>query len=192
MAGELPPPEPQGALRLRLMNGAGYADLRGPTACELMLPGEITALLARLGPDPLKPRADPEPAWIRVSRSRTPIGALLMDQSVLAGVGNVYRAEVLYRAGLSPLRLGRDVSRPEFVGLWTDLVELMRAGVREGRIVTTAPEDRPRGSRRRATREDSHYVYRRTGLACRRCGTAVQTSLMAGRNLFWCPHCQPD
>ena len=192
VSGVLPPPEPKGALRLRLTNEDRYADLRGPTACELMLPGEITALLARLGPDPLKPRADPEPAWIRVSRSRTAIGALLMDQSVLAGVGNVYRAEVLYRAGISPFRLGRDISWAEFLGLWTDLVELMRAGVRDGRIVTTAPEDRPRGSRRRPTREDASYVYRRTGLPCRRCGTAIQTSLMAGRNLFWCPHCQPD
>ncbi len=188
--GPLPPPFAQGALRLRLIGAETYADLRGPTACELMLPGDITDLLARLGPDPLRLRVDPEPAWLRLSRSRTAIGALLMDQAVIAGVGNVYRAEVLFRAGLSPFRMGRDVSRPEFAGLWSDLVALMRAGVREGRIVTTLPRDRPTGSRRRPTREDASYVYRRTGLPCRRCGTPIRTELMVARNLYWCPRCQ--
>jgi endonuclease-8 len=113
-----------------------------------------------------------------------------MDQAVIAGVGNVYRAEVLFRAGLSPFRMGRDVSRAEFAGLWSDLVALMRAGVREGRIVTTLPQDRPAGSRRRPTREDASYVYRRTGLPCRRCGTPIRTELMVARNLYWCPRCQ--
>ena len=103
----------------------------------------MQALLARLGPDPLKPRADPQPAWMRLSRSRTAIGALLMDQAVMAGVGNVYRAEVLYRAGLSPFRMGRDVSAAEFAALWADLVQLMRLGVRDGRIVTTLPAGPP-------------------------------------------------
>jgi endonuclease VIII len=188
--GPLPAPEPQGALRLRLSGGESYADLRGPTACELMLPGEVKALLGRLGPDPLKPRADPQAAWLRLSRSRTFVGALLMDQTVLAGVGNVYRAEVLYRAALSPFRMGRDVSADEFGALWIDLVHLMRLGVRDGRIVTTLPEDRPPGRRRRPLREDAHYVYRRTSEPCRRCGAPIRTELMAARNLYWCPFCQ--
>ncbi len=188
--GPLPAPEPRGALRLRLEGREEYADLRGPTACELLLPGEVKALLARLGPDPLKPRADPQQAWSRLSGSRTAVGALLMDQAVLAGVGNVYRAEVLYRAQLSPFRMGRDVSSAEFTALWADLVHLMRLGVRDGRIVTTVPEDRPSGRRRQPLREDSHYVYRRTGEPCRRCGTPVRTELMAARNLYWCPYCQ--
>ncbi len=189
--GKLPAPEPRGALRLRLIGQESYADLRGPTACELMLAGDVRALLARLGPDPLKPRADPEQAWMRLSRSRTAVGALLMDQAVMAGVGNVYRAEVLYRAGLSPFRMGRDVSAAEFDALWADLVALMKLGVRDGRIVTTAPADRPPGRQRRPTRADAHYVYRRTGEPCRRCGTPVRTALMAARNLYWCPVCQP-
>lgn len=191
LAGTLPPPPARGALRLRLVAAGSFADLRGPTACELLLPGEVTALLARLGPDPLRLRADPERAWQRISRSRMAIGALLMDQSVLAGVGNVYRAEVLFRAGLSPFRPGREVSTAEFAGLWTDLVQLMRAGVREGRIVTTVPADRPRGARRNPTRQDSFYVYRRAGEPCRRCGTPIRTEPMVARNLYWCPSCQP-
>ncbi len=189
-SGPLPAPPPKGALRLRLEGGVAYADLRGPTACEIVTPPQVEALFARLGPDPLRRDADPEQAWARISRSRTGVGVLLMDQSVVAGVGNVYRAEALYRAGLSPYRPGREVGRATWDALWLDLVTLLRAGVRAGRIVTTRPEHRSRRSGR-PTREDSHYVYRRAGLPCRVCGTPVQTAVMVARNLFWCPHCQP-
>ena len=186
-----PAPEPRGALRLRLVAGETYLDLRGPTACEIFSPADRDAVVARLGPDPLRRGASPERAWQRVSASRTAVGALLMDQSVLAGVGNVYRAEVLYRAGLSPFAPGREVSQPVCDGIWADLRVLMRAGVRAGHIVTTMPPDRDRrsGPCRRA---DRFYVYRRHGLACRRCGTEVRTQVMAARNLYWCPVCQPE
>jgi endonuclease-8 len=188
------PPVPRGALRMRWEgpgpDGAGvWADLRGPTVCEVLAAPEVDAILARLGPDPLRPRADPLLAHRRIAGSRTAIGALLMDQSVLAGVGNVYRAELLFRHGVSPFRPGRAVDGDVWSRMWSDLVTLMRAGVRLGRIVTTRPEDR---SRRRgaARQEDAHYVYRRTGLPCRLCGTEVRTEVMVGRNLYWCPICQ--
>ena len=182
-------PPPRGALRLRLSTDDVWLDLRGPTACELMGPDERDLVLARLGPDPLRRDADPELVWARVSRSRVAVGQLLMDQSVLAGVGNVYRAEVLFRAGLSPFCAGRELGRERWEALWLDLRSLLRAGVRAGRIVTTARTDRDRRSGP-ARREDAHYVYRRTSLPCRRCGTPVRTQVMAGRNLFWCPVCQ--
>jgi formamidopyrimidine-DNA glycosylase len=124
-----------------------------------------------------------------VTRSGVAIGQLLMDQGVLAGIGNVYRAEVLYRAGLSPFRPGREVERERWDGMWLDLRTLLRAGVRSGRIVTTERHDRGRRSGP-ARREDAHYVYRRTGLPCRRCATPVRTQVMTTRNLFWCPVCQ--
>lgn len=184
--GPLPAPAPRGALRLRITTPSAWLDLRGPTACELMTPPERRAVLDRLGPDPLAPQPDGTAAYHRVSRSRAPLGALLMDQSVLAGVGNVYRAEVLYRHGLSPFRAGRELSAAAWVGLWEDLAVLMRAGVRAGRIVTTRPEHRGRRSGK-ATAEDAYYVYRRAGLPCRVCGTEVRSEVMAGRNLFWCP-----
>ena len=183
------PPAPRGALRLRLVCGDTWLDLRGPTACEVFTPADKAAVLARLGPDPLRRGADGARAWERISRSRAPIGQLLMDQSVLAGIGNVYRAEVLFRAGLSPFTPGTAVRRSAWDALWEDTRTLIRAGVRSGRIVTTAPEDRDRRSGR-ASASDAHYVYRRTGLPCRRCGTEVVTEVMAGRNLFWCPHDQ--
>jgi endonuclease-8 len=188
--GHGPPPAPKGALRLRLVAGDAWLDLRGPTACELHTPADRDRVLARLGPDPLRKDADPAAAWDKVSRSRTAIGALLMDQSVLAGVGNVYRAEVLYRAGLSPFRPGREVPGSTWDGMWSDLKVLLRAGVRAGHIVTTHREDRDRRSGPPRL-EDRFYVYRRHGQPCRRCGTQVRTEAMVGRNLYWCPVCQP-
>jgi endonuclease VIII len=186
-----PPPAPRGALRLRLTAGDAWIDLRGPTACELFTPEDRDRVLARLGPDPLHRGADPRPAWDRLSRSRRAVGELLMDQAVLAGVGNVYRAEALYRVGLSPFRPGREVPEEVWTAMWEDLRVLMRAGVRAGHIVTTEREDRERRSGR-PRREDRFYVYRRHGAPCRRCGTQVRTAVMAARNLFWCPGCQPD
>jgi endonuclease-8 len=187
------PPEPRGALRMRWEgpgeDGEGvWTDLRGATACELLTDGEMQLVLDRLGPDPLR-RSDPGKAWARISRSRVTIGALLMDQAVLAGVGNVYRAEVLFRQRISPFRPGKLVTEAEWTAMWADLVTLLKAGVRAGRIITTRPEDR---DKKRGTpgRVDASYVYRRTGQPCRICGTPVRTEVMVGRNLFWCPTCQ--
>lgn len=184
--GDTPAPEPRGAVRVRLVANGSYADLRGATAVEVWTPADKAALLGRLGPDPLRRGARPEQGWARLSRSRSPVGQLLMDQSVAAGVGNVFRAETLFRAGIDPHRPGREVGAEEWLALWADLVVLMRAGLRTGRIVTTRPVDRPR----RVRPEDAYYVYRRAGLPCRVCGTPVRTEVMAGRNLFWCPACQ--
>ncbi|GAA2007096.1 Fpg/Nei family DNA glycosylase [Nakamurella flavida] len=183
-----PAQPPRGALRLRLENDTAWADLRGPTACDLITRDEHDTILARLGPDPLRTDADPDRAWARISKSRMAIGALLMSQDVLSGIGNVYRAEVLFRHGISPFRAGREITREEWDAVWADLVVLLKAGVRAGRIVTTRPEDRPRRGRPR--REESFYVYRRTGQPCRICGAEVRTELMVARNLFWCPSCQ--
>lgn len=194
------PPAPRGALRMRWegpgVDGAGvWTDLRGATACELLDDDEVRSIVDRLGPDPLRVGrgaagvADAERALARISRSRTAVGALLMDQSVVAGIGNVYRAEVLFRHRVSPFRPGRSITADVWGPLWEDIVVLMKAGVRAGRIVTTRPEDRSRRTGR-VTRDDAHYVYRRAGLPCRICGTAVRTEVMVGRNLFWCPNCQ--
>lgn len=184
-----PAPVPVGAVRLRLETDTDYLELRGATQCELMTPPERRELLARLGPDPLRPNADPERAWQRIRRSKTSIGLLLMNQDVMAGVGNVYRAEVLFRAQMAPLRPGAEVTEAEFVALWADIQALMKAGVRTGVIVTTLREDRDRRSGP-ARPEDRCYVYRRNGLPCRRCGTEIRTEVLATRNLFWCPSCQ--
>jgi len=182
----LPVQPAQGQVRMRLVGATHWSDLRGPTACELITDVEVDALRARLGPDPLRRDADPERARARVCRSRAPIATLLMDQSVLAGVGNVYRAEVLFRQRLDPMRPGRDLEAQGWDAVWVDLVALMRDGLRRGRIATLRPEHRRRGVP--GSRE--HYVYRRTGLPCLVCGTPVASAALGGRNLYWCPYCQ--
>jgi formamidopyrimidine-DNA glycosylase len=188
-------PDIVGEVRWRLRTDGWTADLRGPTACELLTPGEVESLLARLGPDPLRDDADPDRAWRRVSTSRAPFATLLMDQSVVAGVGNVYRAEVLFRHGLSPDLPGRDLERETWDAVWADLVALMHEGVRSGRIDTVRPEHTPEAMGR-DPRDDDHggevYVYRRAGLPCLVCHTPVLTRVIGGRNLFWCPECQGE
>ncbi len=182
-----PAPDPVGQVRLRLVGHESYADLRGATACELMTAEQRDAVLERLGPDPLDPAADPARAWARIRTSRAPIGGLLMDQSVLAGVGNVYRAEVLYRHRMHPLRPGRTLRVGQWQAIWADLVDLMADGVRTGRIETLRPEDRDRLN----LVDERNYVYRRTGEPCWVCGTRIRTAELQGRNLFWCRRCQP-
>lgn len=184
-----PAPPARATTRMRLSADGWYADLVGPTRCQLLDGDQRTRLVARLGPDPLRDDADPTAAWVRISRSPQPVAALLMDQQVVAGIGNVYRAEVLFRAGLDPYRPGVEVEPEQWEGIWADARRLMRSGVRSGRILTTDAADRPRRSGR-VPAEDAHYVYRRTGRACRRCGTPVRSAELAGRTLYWCPTCQ--
>jgi endonuclease VIII len=184
-----PEPAPTGAVRLRLSNPDWWADLRGATVCALVTPRERAEVLSRLGPDPLRPRSDPAPAFRRISRSRVPLAALLMDQSVLAGVGNAFRAELLYRHRLDPYLPGQALSENRFDAVWADLVALMRAAKRTGRIVTTRPADRDRRAGP-VSDADRYYVYWRAGLPCRVCVGEVATVELAGRNLFWCPTCQ--
>ncbi|MFE7772879.1 Fpg/Nei family DNA glycosylase [Streptomyces sp. NPDC057445] len=192
--GDAPVPPPTETVRLRLANPESYVDLRGPTTCSLITDPEKRAIHDRLGPDPLRPADGPDRAWDRISRSRTSIAALLMDQKVVAGVGNVYRAEVLFRHGIDPYRAGRDLTEREWAAVWADLVLLMREGVRNNRIDTVRPEHTPEAMDR-PPRVDDHggevYVYRRAALPCHICGGEVRTAGLAARNLFWCPACQP-
>ena len=104
------------------------------------------------------------------------------------GNGPILALLEVYAEGLTD-RVATGVDAGTWAAMWADLVVLMRSGVRMGRIVTTCPEHRNRRSGA-VRREDAHYVYRRTGLPCRVCGTPVQTEVMAGRNLYWCPVCQ--
>jgi len=192
--GEGPAPAPTGQIRLRLAVPGHYADLRGPTTCALISGFDKKDVQHRLGPDPLRPADSSEPAWQRISRSSTTVAALLMDQKVLAGVGNIYRAEVLFRQGIDPHLPGRALTRAQWDAIWADLGALMRDGVRDGWIDTVRPEHTPHAMGR-APREDAHggevYVYRRAGRPCLVCGTPVRTETHAARNLFWCPGCQP-
>ncbi|MEE6280388.1 Fpg/Nei family DNA glycosylase [Georgenia sp. MJ170] len=173
-------PEPRGAVRARLVSRHGVADLTGPMACEVITPQEKAAAQRRLGPDPLREDGDAAAFVTEVRRRSRPVGELLMDQAVIAGVGNIYRAEVLFRARVHPRRLGRNVPAATLRAMWADLELLMGDGVATGRIVTTEPADRQE-------EDDSWYVYHRTGRPCLRCGSTVVEEQMAARRVFWCP-----
>jgi len=191
---ELPEQPPVGQVRMRMVGTTHWTDLRGPNTCEVLDEAQVAAIHARLGPDPLRKDADPDLVWKRISRSKVPIAALLLDQQVIAGVGNVYRAEVLYRHGVYPLREGRSLDYELWSSIWKDLVALMRIGVRTGRIDTVRPEHEPSVTGR-APRKDRHggevYVYRRAGMPCLACGAEIQVTELAGRRLYWCPTEQP-
>ena len=116
-----------------------------------------------------------------------------MDQRVAAGVGNIYRAEVLFRHRIDPACPGNRLRRASFDAVWADLVVLMRAGVEAGRIDTVRPEHSPEATGRPA-RVDRHggevYVYRRASQPCLVCASPVRVAEVEGRNLYWCGRCQ--
>ena len=142
-------PDPRGQVRVRLLGDHAVADLTGPTACEVITAEEKTAVEARLGPDPIRDDGDVEAFVAAVGRSRVTVGQQLMDQAVVAGVGNIYRAEALFRAGVDPLRPGRDLPAATVRAIWDDLVTLMRDGAAHGAIVTTHPAHRDSSATRR-------------------------------------------
>jgi formamidopyrimidine-DNA glycosylase len=186
------PPPVVGQVRLRLLTEITCADLRGPTACELQTPDEVAATIAKLGPDPLVGDvAEGEERFVRtVRRKPTPIALLLMDQAVVSGIGNVYRAEMLFRARLEPHTPGRDVPEEVVRALWRDWVELLSIGVETGQMMTM---DGLTGDAYRAAmarRDDRHWVYHRAGLPCRVCGTEIALEEIGARKLYWCPSCQ--
>ncbi|MGL4257325.1 MAG: Fpg/Nei family DNA glycosylase [Microbacterium sp.] len=186
------PPPVVGQVRLRLLTATTAADLRGPTACELRTPDEVAEIIAKLGPDPLVDDvAEGEERFTAVVRRKpTSIGLLLMDQSVVSGIGNVYRAELLFRARQNPHTPGREVPEEVVRGLWRDWVRLLAIGVETGQMMTMddlSPEDYRRAM---ASRDDRHWVYHRAGLPCRVCGTEIVVEEVATRKLYWCPSCQ--
>lgn len=188
------PGEPsKGQVRLRITDGTTAAHLHGPQWCCMVTQTEYEGVVAASGPDPLRADADPEVGYARLQRSGKSIAALLMDQRIAAGVGNIFRAEVLFRHRLSPTTPGRDIDRRTWQVIFDDLSGLMHAAVGVGRIDTVTDEHTPE-AQGRPPRVDRHggevYVYRRAGDPCLVCGRPVRTTLLEGRNLYWCGNCQ--
>lgn len=169
------------------------ANLRGPQWCRLITDEEYAIAVGKIGEDPIRDDANPRQVWAKVQRSKRSIGSLLMDQKLFAGVGNIYRAEVLFRHQQSPFTPGNAIDRSVFFAMWEDLVVLMRQGVVDGEINTVRDEHTPEVMHRPA-RDDEHggevYVYRRAGDDCYVCGSDIAMKAYEGRNLFWCPTCQ--
>jgi endonuclease-8 len=184
--GELP--EVQGQVRARFYTTKDMADLRGPTICELIEPLELEVLQNRLGPDPLNPDDGTQFKRFQknISASKAAIGLLLMNQDVISGIGNVYRAEILYRAKINPHKPGNELTAKQVKVLWKDSVYLLELGVKHGVMLTRdgfLDEDPGKPER--------HHVYKRNGEPCRKCRTHIVLEVMAGRKLYFCPKCQP-
>lgn len=186
------PPEPVGQVRVRLLTDDAVADLRGPTACEVLTPAEAETVMAKLGPDPLTTElAEGEERFVTAVRKKsTPIGLQLMDQTVVAGIGNVYRAELLFRARLNPHTPGKLVTEDTLRQLWQDWTYLLNVGVETGQMLTMDGLEGDAYAAALASRDDRHWVYHREGLPCRVCGTNIVMEMAAGRKLYWCPRCQ--
>jgi formamidopyrimidine-DNA glycosylase len=188
--GAAPAPSPN--TRLAMSDHEVTLYLAGPADCSLIDPEEEESIRSRLGPDPLADGADGAAGFAaRLSRRTIPIGAALLDQKVVAGIGNVYRAELLFLEGIDPRQPANTIGDDAARRLWERTVAEMRRGERAGRIVTVDPAEVGARSRRDLDGDERLYVYHREDLPCRRCGETVVRSESAGRWIWSCPGCQP-
>jgi endonuclease-8 len=181
-------PQVVGQVRARFSQGHAYADLRGPTVCEVIDADAVAEVFKRLGPDPLNPNpklAESNRFKRKVLSSSTEIGRLLMNQEVISGIGNVYRAEILFRHGIEPHTPGKKLTEEQLDAIWLDSVKLLKVGVKTGFMIT-----RDELFTKRPTKDERNWVYKREGQPCRNCGTEIKLELMATRKLYWCPSCQ--
>jgi endonuclease-8 len=181
-------PEPVGQVRARFQNQMWMADLRGPTVCEVITAEEVAVVERRLGPDPLNP--DPTGSELqrfidRMRASKTSVGQMLMNQEVISGIGNVYRAELLFRAGIDPYRPANSLPVELIENLWFDSVKLLKVGVAKGVMIT-----RDELLTKNPTKAQRNFVYKREGEPCRICDTHIAIEIMATRKLYFCPSCQ--
>ncbi|MEY4367854.1 MAG: hypothetical protein RLZ28_1269 [Actinomycetota bacterium] len=186
-AGQDAPPV-VGEVRARFSAKHAVVDLRGPTVCEVLTPAEVSAVLKRLGPDPIN--SDPtglesQRFLEKVIKSRTTIGQLLMNQAVVSGIGNVYRAELLFRAKIDPYQLGNRLTEEQILEIWHDAVKLLKVGVKTGFMIT-----RDDLAKKRPTKAERNFVYKREGKPCRVCDQEISIAIMATRKLYWCSKCQ--
>lgn len=184
------PPPPTPATRLTLLGGGNTIYLAGPSVCELVEPWAEQAILDRLGPDPLKDGTEGNTVEVfasNLARRRIPVGAALLDQSVIAGIGNIYRSEALFIAGISPHTPANSLTDIEVASLWDTCVTLLEKGLADGRIVTVARSRIPKGPRRNGA---GLYVYQRDRQPCRRCNGSISREEMANRTLWRCGVCQ--
>jgi endonuclease VIII len=179
-----PAAEPRGAVRVRMVSSSHVVDINGPNCCETLDAAGAEALIARIGPDVLRADADPQRAWMKISKSRVAIGQLLMDQSVIAGIGNIYRSEILWRQRMHPATPGTAITRDMFDSIWDDAVHLLHIGVQRNAIITV---DAVKPSRTRY-RERVNIFGKPL---CPACNGPITQFQLATRRVFTCDACQP-
>ncbi len=181
-----PPPPPVGQVRMRMIGRDVTLDLRGPTRCRVIDDDQRSAVRSKLGPDPL---AGGRKADIRrnLTGSAKPIAALLLDQSLVAGVGNIFRAEMLFEANIAPATAGNLLTNDSFERLYRALKRQMNAGLKHGKIVSVTASEAGR-SLADVNGSDRFRVYGKT--RCPRCDSAIKTGEFAARKLYYCESCQ--
>ncbi|HET9075817.1 MAG TPA: DNA-formamidopyrimidine glycosylase family protein [Acidimicrobiales bacterium] len=158
-------------------------DLSSPKKCEVIDVVHQRALVAGLGPDPLR-GDDGSAAFPRLAGRRDGIGEALLDQSLVAGIGNVYRAEILFAHGMHPERPAATLTAGEWQDLWGTATRMLEAGVRDrGEIRTVGPRD--------LKVRDGRQVYVYGQRMCAHCGSPVRRWDLAGRVAYACETCQP-
>lgn len=182
--------KPTDSIRLRMYNAEYISDLSGPTCCEILTTGQMIEKKASLGQDPIHESARPELVWEKIKKSKKTVGQLLMDQAVVAGIGNVYRAELLFMSNVSPFIPGKELDESKFIKIWEDSVRLLRLGAVDGKIKTVFEEHLTDNEVLLHGCTQTSYVYKRTGDPCRKCGNTVKSDDMGGRTIYWCPTCQ--
>lgn len=190
---QVPPfPDPSPNARLLLSTAEHRMHLAGPTRCELVDGDRFEEVAARLGPDPLA-RPDDGAARLAAALARrsVPVAVALLDQRAIAGLGNVYRAELLFMLGINPAISARDLGPDNVEALWALAVDELAAGERSGRIATVDPADVGLTRRSDLRRHNRLYVYKRHGQQCRRCNDIIRSAEMNSRTVWWCPTCQP-
>ena len=181
-----PAAEPVGAVRIRMLSNTHVVDINGPNTCEILDDAELASLIARIGPDVLRDDANPELAWAKISKSRASIGQLLMDQSVMAGIGNIYRSEILWRQKLHPETSGKWVARGTFDRIWADAVHLLKIGVKHNAIITR--EDDVSAGKKSKYGERFNIFGK---ALCPDCMSDIRVFEIATRRAFMCEVCQP-
>ena len=168
---------------LRLSSPELSVDLDTPKVCELIDVVHQRSIVGRLGPDPLRGGDGSGVAALLPSR-QDPIGVALLDQSLVAGIGNVYRAEILYACRMHPERPACSVGADEWARIWATAADMLEAGVRDrGQIRTVDRRDTKVRDRRRV------YVYGQR--MCAHCGSPIRVWDLAGRTAYACETCQP-
>ncbi|MEW6237517.1 MAG: bifunctional DNA-formamidopyrimidine glycosylase/DNA-(apurinic or apyrimidinic site) lyase [Candidatus Omnitrophota bacterium] len=182
--------EPHTHIRILLDKGSQELRQRDPRRfgfAALFRPHELSHFppWANLGQDPFE--IDPPQFFDKIHKRKRPIKSLLLDQNVIAGLGNIYADESLFRAGLSPLRPACGLEEKEAAQLLDRIREVLNEAIDAGGSSTNDYRhlDGTLGEFQQRLR-----VYRRTGLVCYRCGSAIERRLIAGRKTHFCPLCQ--
>ena len=186
-----PPPEPRGAVRMRVIGSRKSFDLNGPNQCELIDSEKMEHIIQRLGPDPLRPDADPHDAWRKMSTSTKPIGAMLLDQAVIAGIGNIYRCEILFLLSINPQKPSNELNEGQFQAIWDLTCRLLEIGKINNRIVTTIDLSETDGDAMIAKsirRSERLNIYKKP--FCPKCGDYVYYWQLANRTVYSCDNCQ--